>query len=39
MSSTPLMNTQPGDALAGKLERTEIQHEPASIPDGRSCRW
>jgi quercetin dioxygenase-like cupin family protein len=32
MSSTPLTDTQPGDALAGKLERTETQHEPSSIP-------
>ena len=32
MVSTPVTNTQPGDALASKLERTETQHEPSSIP-------
>jgi quercetin dioxygenase-like cupin family protein len=33
MSSTPQTDAQPnGDELAGKLMRTEIQHEPSSIP-------
>src|SRR4249919_3575862 len=33
MSSTPDTNTQqPIDALAGKLNRTELQHRPSSIP-------
>ena len=25
-------NSQPADALAGKLKRTELQHSPSSIP-------
>jgi quercetin dioxygenase-like cupin family protein len=33
MSSDPIANTQsPTDALAGKLERTELQHKDSSIP-------
>jgi quercetin dioxygenase-like cupin family protein len=33
MSSTPLTNAQPAtDALAGKLQRTEVQHKASSIP-------
>ena len=32
MSSTPVTNSQPIDALAGKLKRTELQHRPSSLP-------
>ena len=33
MTSTPAPKPQtPGDELAGKLMRTEVQHEPSSIP-------
>src|SRR5205809_7897536 len=33
MSSNPMTNPQqPIDALAGKLKRTELQHQPSSIP-------
>ena len=33
MSATPMANPeQPGDALAGKLKRTELQHTASSIP-------
>jgi quercetin dioxygenase-like cupin family protein len=33
MPSTPMTSSQqPGDALAGKLERTELQHSASSIP-------
>jgi quercetin dioxygenase-like cupin family protein len=33
MSSNPMTNSQqPGDALAGKLKRTELQHSASSIP-------
>jgi quercetin dioxygenase-like cupin family protein len=33
MSATPVPNPeQPGDALAGKLKRTELQHSASSIP-------
>ena len=33
MSSTPMTNPQqPTDALAAKLKRTELQHQPSSIP-------
>jgi quercetin dioxygenase-like cupin family protein len=32
MSSPPTADPPPGDALAGKLERTEVQHKPSSIP-------
>jgi quercetin dioxygenase-like cupin family protein len=33
MSSNPTTKApQPVDALAGKLQRTEIQHKPSSIP-------
>ncbi len=31
MSSTPVTKVQPTDALAGKLKRTEVQHESSSI--------
>ena len=27
-----MTNTEPGDDLAGKLKRTELQHAPSSIP-------
>jgi quercetin dioxygenase-like cupin family protein len=30
--STPAAPTAPVDELAGKLHRTEVQHEPSSIP-------
>jgi quercetin dioxygenase-like cupin family protein len=32
MADTPTTETPPLDALAGKLHRTEIQHEELSIP-------
>src|SRR3954464_8468628 len=32
MSSDAATNEQPRDDLAGKLERTELQHRPSSIP-------
>jgi quercetin dioxygenase-like cupin family protein len=32
MSSTPAPDSQPTDALAGTLKRTEIQHQASSIP-------
>ena len=32
MSSDAVTNTQPGDDLAGKLKRTELQHAASSIP-------
>ncbi len=33
MGSDPMTSAQPSrDAFAGKLERTELQHEPSSIP-------
>lgn len=32
MSSNPITSTQPTDALAGKLKRTELQHSASSIP-------
>ena len=33
MSSNPMKNSQqPIDALAGKLQRTELQHSASSIP-------
>ncbi len=32
MSSNAMTNTEPGDALAGKLKRTELQHKASSIP-------
>jgi len=33
MGSDPMTSTQPPlDAFAGKLRRTEVQHEPSSIP-------
>lgn len=33
MSATPMTNPeQPGDALAGKLKRTELQRSASSIP-------
>jgi quercetin dioxygenase-like cupin family protein len=31
-SDTPSPDEPPNDALAGKLKRTEIQHQPSSIP-------
>ncbi|MEK6439902.1 hypothetical protein [Pseudonocardia sp. T1-2H] len=31
MSSDPA-DSRPSDALAGKLKRTELQHQPSSIP-------
>lgn len=32
MSSNAVTNSEPGDALAGKLKRTELQHSASSIP-------
>jgi quercetin dioxygenase-like cupin family protein len=32
MSSDAVTNPEPGDALAGKLKRTELQHTASSIP-------
>lgn len=32
MSSNPVKNAEPADALAGKLKRTELQHSASSIP-------
>jgi quercetin dioxygenase-like cupin family protein len=32
MSSDAVTNPEPGDALAGKLKRTELQHTGSSIP-------
>ena len=32
MPNPPTSPGQPGDALAGTLKRTEIQHSPSSIP-------
>jgi len=32
MSTNPVRETEPADALAASLKRTEIQHEPSSIP-------
>lgn len=32
MSSTPVQEAAPRDVLAATLKRTEIQHEPSSIP-------
>jgi quercetin dioxygenase-like cupin family protein len=32
MSTDAVTNEQPGDDLAAKLKRTELQHAPASIP-------
>jgi quercetin dioxygenase-like cupin family protein len=32
MSSGPLTNPPPADALAAKLKRTELLHRPSSIP-------
>lgn len=32
MSSNPVREAAPADALAASLKRTEIQHEPSSIP-------
>ncbi len=32
MSSNAVTNPEPGDALAGKLKRTELQHSASSIP-------
>src|SRR5947209_20256569 len=32
MSSTPTTESQTTDALVGKLKRTEVQHQPSSIP-------
>ena len=32
MGSEAMTNSQPRDELAGTLKRTEIQHEPSSIP-------
>jgi quercetin dioxygenase-like cupin family protein len=32
MSPNPIADTQPTDALAGKLHRTEVQHKGSSIP-------
>jgi quercetin dioxygenase-like cupin family protein len=33
MPSVPTVDSQPTDALAGKLKRTELQHKPSSLPD------
>ena len=32
MTSNDIVGEQPTDALAGTLKRTELQHEPSSIP-------
>jgi len=32
MTSNDIVGDQPTDALAGTLKRTELQHEPSSIP-------
>ena len=32
MTSNDIVGEQPNDALAGTLKRTELQHEPSSIP-------